>query len=321
MIPQILQKAIEELTSKIKLKQLADFAAELSKNYRSSKRDRSTPYMEKEEHRLAYLAMRFPATYAAIRNVTHQLKTRIPEISIESLLDLGAGPGTGMWALSELFPALRKITLLEQDPSLIVLGKKLAAKAEILTIREANWEKSDLQRECAFEPHDLILMSYSLGEVPEAIWPQLLEAVWKNAQKIVIIIEPGTPIGFERILKVREKLLSLGAFLIAPCPHQKECPLTGRDWCHFSERVARSQTHRFVKSAELGHEDEKFSYVIVGKSSASLPFSRILRHPNKHSGHISLTLCTSEGVKNKIISRKDEDLYRKAKKAEWGSEL
>jgi hypothetical protein len=33
------------------------------------------------------------------------------------------------------------------------------------------------------------------------------------------------------------------------------------EWRHFATRFERSSLHRCIKNAELGHEDEKYSYV------------------------------------------------------------
>ena len=79
-----------------------------------------------------------------------------------------------------------------------------------------------------------------------------------------MIVEPGTPAGYERILAARARLIELGRVIVAPCPHQAACPMPpGKDWCHFGARVNRSALHRRVKDADLSYEDEKFSYVVA----------------------------------------------------------
>ena len=94
--------------------------------------------------------------------------------------------------------------------------------------------------------------------------------------------------------------------------------MQGSDWCHFSERIERSSLHRGAKLGTLGYEDEKFSYLVVAKSPAVSSQMRILRPPMKRSGHISLHVCTSEGIKIQTISRKDKEKYVLAKKLDWG---
>lgn len=90
------------------------------------------------------------------------------------------------------------------------------------------------------------------------------------------------------------------------------------DWCHFAQRVERTSLHRRLKQGTLGYEDEKFSYLVVAKSSALTPSARIVRHPLIRSGHIQLTLCTPQGLQRQTIRRSQGELYRRARQAEWG---
>ena len=97
--------------------------------------------------------------------------------------------------------------------------------------------------------------------------------------------------------------------------------MAGGNWCHFAERLPRSSAHRLAKNAELGYEDEKYSYIVFSRTPVRLPDARIVRHPRKHSGHVELELCAPEGLKRETISRKNGDRYKQAKKAEWGDAL
>ena len=90
------------------------------------------------------------------------------------------------------------------------------------------------------------------------------------------------------------------------------------DWCHFSVRLERTAEHRLIKEGALGYEDEKYSYVVASREPGEHYQARILRHPQKHSGHIEFTLCTQEGLKNETVSRRMGDRYKKSKKCEWG---
>lgn len=296
---------IEALAGKIKLSRLRQLSHEVSERYRRG----ISPYLETEDHRLAYLVTRFPATFTALQKAFAE----IAHFQITSLLDFGAGPGTGWSAAKEIFPQLSQGTLVEVDPIFIRLGKTL------LNNEAVTWLQKDIRSIEAAE-HDLVLLSYSIGEVPEKYWDDILRGLWKAAKQALIIVEPGTPAGFKRIRLLREKLLALGASMIAPCPHAQNCPMIDSDWCHFAARVQRSSLHRQVKEGSLGFEDEKFSYLIMGKQSYLLPQARILRYPLKQKGRLSLTLCTSGGVKNKVITRKDKQ-YKHSRKLNWGGKL
>jgi ribosomal protein RSM22 (predicted rRNA methylase) len=312
-LPSYLKIAIEEKISKIKLRTLANFSEKLSSRYRNNKKSHGS-FMHSEEEHLAYLTARVPATFAANCHVLKALKEKIPYLSIESLLDVGAGPGTATFAAKEIFTEISKVTLIEKDRGLIALGKSL-------TNSSFNWLIKDLEKERVFAPHQLVVMSYALGELSEKIWKELVENLWKAAEKILIIIEPGTPAGFLRISKVRDFLIALDASLIAPCPHQKKCPLAKNDWCHFSQRISRTHAHRKIKKGQLGYEDEKFSYLVFSKEKICLSEPRIIRHPKKFPKQIHLTLCTHAGIERKIISKSEKVNYANARKASWGSLL
>jgi ribosomal protein RSM22 (predicted rRNA methylase) len=119
---------------------------------------------------------------------------------------------------------------------------------------------------------------------------------------------------------VRSALIADGAEILAPCPHKQACPMNAAgDWCHFSARLERTSQHRQLKGGVLGYEDEKFSYVVAGRQSILSSGARIVRHPQKHGGHIQLTLCTSQGsIQLQTITKSNKNDYKLARKSEWG---
>lgn len=313
-----LEEALERETSSIAKSKLSIAASDLSRRYRSHDRDDFPAFMTSDAHRLAYLAVRMPATYAVVRRVLFEIKQRIPDISVNSILDMGAGPGTATWAAAEVFPELNKASLLEKDEKWLEIGWRLMRHSRQSTLKEATWHLSDLNQATSFGAHDLVIMSYVVGEMKTETLEQLISNGWLSASKVIAIIEPGTPHGFERIKQARNILLKSGAFLVAPCPHAGKCPMEKNDWCHFAERLERSKLHKSVKDVDLGFEDEKFSYIVASKIPVILPEARILRNPQKRSGHIGFTLCTAKGFEERIISRKQGELYKQARKLEWG---
>lgn len=308
MLPEILQERIYKLIENERLKNLTSSSQSLTNRYRNNAN--SSQYMETEGHKLSYLLTRMPATYAAVKKVLLETSTRFPDSNLHSFLDLGTGPGTGMWAVREVFPQIDKFTLIEKDSSLISIGKKLSLGKE-------KWIQSDLEKAEAFDPHELVLLAYTLGELKNE--EKMIKKAWQGTQKVLIVIEPGTPIGFSRLKKIRQVLIHQGAHLVAPCPHIFECPIQEKDWCHFSVRLSRTSLHRQIKGGSLGYEDEKFFYLVFSKkSSFSRCHERILRHPQKYPGYVELTVCTQEGIEKKIFSKKEKEKYKSARKAEWG---
>ena len=114
-------------------------------------------------------------------------------------------------------------------------------------------------------------LSYVLDELaPDAIGP-LVDRLWALTAGLLLVVEPGTPAGWSRILAARDRLIAAGAHILAPCPHQEPCPLAAPDWCHFSRRVARSRLHRLTKGADVPWEDEKFIYLAASRTACSQP--------------------------------------------------
>jgi len=298
-LPDELTKAVQVAIETHGQKALAKEVKRLSDAYRAGKPSFFTSPLSY----LAYLCTRFPATYAVAKRVLEECAP-----PIRSVVDCGAGFGVSLWAL----PDASSYHLIEKDEGLVSFANSLK------NFPNATWEKRDLTQIETFPKGDLFLFSYSLTEVPQKFYPEIVKRVYSAAQKEIVIIEPGTPEGYRRILHLRSLFIEQGGFVVAPCPHEKSCPLTNPDWCHFSKRLPRTPWHRLLKEATLGYEDEKFSYLIISKETPSTRNSRILRRPQKNRGHICLKLCTSNGLEERVVTKKEKELYRKTKKQQWG---
>ncbi|HLW52050.1 MAG TPA: small ribosomal subunit Rsm22 family protein [Candidatus Angelobacter sp.] len=296
-------------------------SAELTRRYKNGQAHAHAPIVRDPALRAAYLAARLPATFAAISRVLQEIRSLAPRADVRSLLDLGAGPGTALWAAATFFPSLEQATLIEGDAAWIEIGRRLAARSRHAPVRQAEWIQHDLWVERDLPQHDLVVLSYSLGELPLTARASLLRQALKMARPFLVVIEPGTMRGFEVIHGVRSASIAAGAGILAPCTHRNACPLAAAgDWCHFSQRVERSSLHRWIKGGDLSYEDEKFSYIVADKESIAPEgeASRIVRHPQKHSGHIQLSLCNARGAERVTVTRSDKDEYKAAKRAAWG---
>ncbi|GAA5010322.1 hypothetical protein GCM10023317_46750 [Actinopolymorpha pittospori] len=136
----------------------------------------------------------------------------------------------------------------------------------------------------------------------------------------VVVVEPGTPQGFRRVLDARGHLVAAGLSIVAPCPHDGTCPLSSRDdWCHVGVRLDRSALHRRVKDGSRGFEDQKVSYVVATSLRASPARARVVRRPRPRKGLVTLPLCTrDDGLRETTVSKRDSSSYRAARDTGWG---
>lgn len=316
-LPDVLRHAIEEALADEVHAELAAAAERISLQYRRAERGSGSTFLPGQLERLAYAITRLPATYAATCAALGHLRQQWPAAAPRTLLDLGAGSGSASWAACSLFPSLHSITLIERDPHLIALGQRLAACANATPLSAATWQAASLAQ-TALPDADLVIASYVLNELGRDEWADVVRAMWNATAQALVIVEPGTTSCFERIDALRTLLIDAGAHLLAPCPHAQRCPLRADDWCHFSQRVTRTAQHRLFKGGDLGYEDEKFSYLIFTRSSAQRAPARILRHPQRRSGHIHLQLCEQDGLRDAVVSRRSGPAWKIARKAQWG---
>ena len=316
-LPPRLRRAVDRMLDGIALSALAAAAALLSRRYRD---EAPGLHVANEIAALAYLAVRLPATYAAARASFAAVADARPEFSPATMLDVGAGPGTALWAAADCWPALADAMLIERSPIFRALGERLAGEVSQPRISWHTGDAAALSIEGA--PRDLVMLSYVLNELAVEARGELLERLWRLTTDTLVIVEPGTPAGWRRILAARDHLIGRGAHLVAPCPHGDACPLQPPDWCHFAERVARSRLHLKVKKADVPWEDEKFSYLAVSRKESAVAGSRVIARPRKNTGRVSLKLCRPDGsTAEQLFSRRDGAFYKQAVRLVWGETL
>lgn len=328
-LPIELKLATERLVTGMSQSSMTDRARELSKRYMNES-GTGKSLLNKKDDASVYSLMRMPATFGAVASVIEQV-CQISDFVPRSLLDAGAGTGAGSWAASQYF-MLDRITCLEREDAMAQIGRQLMTEAEDKVLREARWVESDLTAEAekyqrtggTEQEADLVIASYVLNEMNAGDRIKVVRWLWESTKKMFIIIEPGTPVGSDNIRRIRDYLIEEGAHIVAPCPAMGRCPVKGDDWCHFSCRVQRGKLHRMLKSGDVPYEDEKFSYIAVSREECTKqdkPYGRIMRHPLTEKGRVTLSLCTGEDIIRKAVTKKDGDIYKKAKKVSCGDML
>lgn len=289
-------------------------SASISKTYRDGG---GSGGIRSEADALAYALARMPATYAAVVASLNALIGIRPDLAPTSLLDVGAGPGTAAWATAQAFSSLTNFSLFDANDALRSLALDLFADS--FRLRDVSYERGEARAALAkAEAADLVVASYMIGEIGDGERRPLVDLMWDKTRDTMLVVEPGTPAGYARIVALREQLIAKGAHVVAPCPHDGQCPLAEPDWCHFSQRLQRSRAHKQVKGAELPFEDERFSYVALTRAAIGPRPSRVLAQPVVSKVEITAKLCTPEGVTLTKVPRRAKADYAAARRWRWG---
>jgi ribosomal protein RSM22 (predicted rRNA methylase) len=313
-LPAELKAALEAKLEGLPRAEIAARAAAISKTYRDGG---GSTLIRSGTDALAYALARMPATYAAVAACLNALCEARPEFAPRSLLDVGAGPGTASRAVAEAFPALTSFALIDANAALRSLALDLLQDNP--RFRDLSYAAGKARTALASADRaDLVIASYLIGELGETERSALADALWARTGDTLLVVEPGTPAGYTRILKLRTQLIAAGAHVAAPCPHDQTCPLSPPDWCHFSQRLARSRAHKQLKGAEVPFEDERFSYVVLTRAPAARRASRVLAQPLVGKAAISAKLCTPQGAAIASVPRRDRVSYAKARHWRWG---
>jgi ribosomal protein RSM22 (predicted rRNA methylase) len=301
----------EELCQQLGFGRLREAVEALQDTYRDG-RSSGESRVDARRFAAAYLAVRFPATYAANLAVARATKSRCSHLAPSTLLDLGAGCAAAALAFCEVWGEL-DVSAVERMPEMVELGRRL--------LPNAIWRTTTFRQQERYAPHDFVLCSYAFGEDEAALEANLSKA-WEATRQMLVVVEAGTPRGFDLILRARKILLSWGGTVAAPCPSGEACPVTGDDWCHFAMRLNRSSLHRRLKGGALCYEDEKYSYIAMVRGplpQSQIPGApRILRHPAIEPGRVRMELCVAPKKATVQFDRRDRTALKAARKLTWG---
>ncbi|KAG9289753.1 hypothetical protein G9A89_014488 [Geosiphon pyriformis] len=254
---------------------------------------------------MAYMTGYMPIAYGPIYNVLAELRTRLPDFFPKRILDVGTGPGTALWAANEVWGSNIQLLLgidnshpmLQIADALLAMRPKTSPNSEFVFKRYMEYDSNE-------EKYDLVISSFALNEFGgEGIKSAMINSMWNQTKDILVLVERGTPAGFQAIAKARKKILEesnnqlvmaqqgislgqtfsqenpvtkaekdstsiQGAHVVAPCPHDGQCPiLSSRNWCHFSQRIQRPSYLMKTKNAKVNIEDAMYSYVVIRKGT------------------------------------------------------
>lgn len=323
-LPSNLRHTLETFAAVFPRSELERASRYISERYRRLEKADTILAITSAAEAMAYGATRLPATYSAINKALRELKLGLSDFTPVSVLDVGAGPATAIFAALEYWPDIAALALIEPNLHLLRLGEKLLQTSH--PNLQAVWRQAEITSlALANEQHDLVLCGYVLNEIAQEKGNHAVEAtvkkLWQATAGALVIVEPGTPAGYATLMQVREWLIQAGAYIAAPCTHIASCPLITQmpqKWCHFSVRVERSKLHRQVKQdATLSYEDEKFAYIVATRQLPVMPEYRFIGHP-RGTRTITADICAKSGEVKHLTIAKSHPQHKAFRKAAWG---
>lgn len=322
-LPPQLESAIEAALQRVPSSKWKSAATALSERYRTQRTGQELALARGPDQALGYAAIILPAAYAQLSGAMAATKARIADWQPTSMLDIGSGPGTALWAAIEQWPTLQKLVAWEREAAFIELGPQLAKASDSRVLRDTTWQKVTIGSKLPgnIETYDLVVLGHVLNELPETLRKDIVTLAWQHCSGVLLIVEPGTSAAFPIVKAMRDHLLSLNAHTLAPCAHDMPCPLVN-DWCHFPQRLERPSFQRRAKSASAGWEESKFSYAAMARFGADAPiWGRLIHQPHKQKHDVSLTVSSTDGIVNLHIPKSDRNAFRNANKYEWGDSI
>ncbi len=256
-IPASLEKTIEENLKTLGMslsdsRKLAE-CIQWQSDFYIQNLNHPTPWKEKRAQ-IAQWAYYLPLNFLRNAAVLHELQTRVPLSYFTGAFDFGAGLGASSWALREagFTGPIAMYDSYNINPAAIA-----AVNGTIAAHIDGRQHQNHLG-----------LFSYSLTEIPKR--DDLL-----NQFSYLVILEPSTQAEGRRLSETRRYLLKNDYEILAPCTHQKSCPLleqSQKDWCHDRIIMKKSKWMADIeKHLPFRNDSLTFSYLIAFKKKAVRP--------------------------------------------------
>jgi hypothetical protein len=271
-LPSTLSQSLEKewvSFSLEKKRRLAEAVIELS-TYFQDKSGKETPWSE-HLSALAYQFYFFPLNIARAVSVFESLGPLIDR-PFRSLFDIGSGLGN-LTELQKIFPKL--------------------LEGEIRSI-----EKDPIHSDLKFEPHlPSEIPAQSTGFYSFS-WVEIKTPI-EELKKFedLIFIEPSTSHVSRKLMALRQELIDHGFTVLAPCTHQKACPLlihSQKDWCHDRVHFEKPDWFKELESLlPMRNDTLTFSYLVASRSRSPLAegLTRVIGDTLKEKGKTRQAIC------------------------------
>ncbi len=223
----------------------------------------------------AYLLYFWPVSYAQAREVLGELPARPRHV-----LDLGSGPGPLSMAAFDV--GASDVMALDRSEKALALAAQLAGSVRKGLATRAWDPMRGGQLPGGGMAWSLITVGHALNELwagePDRIekrarfCEELLGRLRKGGS--LVIVEPALRTTTRELLAVRDRLVSRGHAVRAPCLWRGDCPALARevDWCH-AERAwtPPPALAELIAAAGLHKEALKMGYLVVAPKAEAWP--------------------------------------------------
>ena len=243
-------------------------------------------YLDIPKYRGAYLSYHLPLNVARASFALKQVCSLYPGVSaLPEVVDLGAGLGSASLAtLFTLTSGPRTYTLQDRSASALKVARRLLEKSASLSgegsLRSIVLRPSSLPALPSIPKRSLVWLCMVLNELEigpprgmraESFLGKLAERL--ESPSVVIVVEPALRLPGRNLLALHDAAVASGWWrVIAPCTHQRSCPLLkerGKSWCHFHFRWSAPPLVREVADPlRLSWERPSFAFLALERSDA-----------------------------------------------------
>lgn len=298
--PEALDKSISRALASAQTKQLRrdiEHVAELrhppERGYAVSAADRYLESMPDGRGVAVHLASQFMARYAAISSILEEVRRRLGA-PIRKVTDYGCGAGAGLWAALDTFDIVHYVGEARSAPlmragiaALNVEDLRQRLKQIHLVFRLSSDKPVPLQRGAQQDPgvpdeETLALSAYALsGMTADSMRERHIERIWRSRAQVIVLVEEATPRGFASIAAARAQLLQYGrdtghdVHVLAPCPHDKPCPMLhpyGMEkssrtpkMCAFKQPYHAPRYQRVAENTPRTERMSRYTYAVLAR--------------------------------------------------------
>lgn len=307
-------------------------ALRLSSEYRAERVVSVKRFVKTKNDVFGYIALRSPSTYSQIYTALSQIKEVLPSWNPKTMLDIGSGPGTAIWAVSTIFPEIIKVTALEREAEFIEVGKRILSEHRNIIV---DWKNIDLTAEenSDANTYDIVVISSALNELDDKTQVKILNFAFERCNGVLLITEPGTPFGYSVFRNCAKILEAFSGDFIAPYIGGK---YVDSEEVQFSARIKRPDFQKRVRQNQRKQdhknnnrllpasdwEESNFYYFAYSKIPSEIfGKGRVIGNPSVNKGYVYIDILKSEAVSKIQILKRDKDAFKLSKKYKPGDLL